>query len=49
MNPCSFRTSAFLRRLLGVDAATCIATGLLPLPGSGLLVPLLRAPTVVST
>ena len=41
----SLRTSTFLRRVLFADAATCIATGLLLISGSGLLEQYLALPT----
>ena len=40
-----FRPSAFLRRVLLADAATCAAAGLLMLAGAGLLEPLLGLPS----
>jgi hypothetical protein len=43
----SVRISTFLRRVLFADAATCIATGLLMMFGSGLLEQFLGLPTVL--
>ena len=40
-----FRTSTFLRWVLLADAATCVATGLLLMLGSGVLERLLGLPT----
>jgi len=43
-----FRTSTFLRWVLLADAATCIATGLLMMLGSGLLEQFLGLPAELS-
>lgn len=43
-----FRTSAFLRRVLFADAATCVATGLLMMLGSNLFERFLGLPTELS-
>lgn len=43
-----FRTSTFLRRVLFADAATCSATGLLMMFGSGLLERFLGLPAELS-
>ncbi len=40
----SFRTSTFLRAVLFADAATCVATGLLMMLGSGVLEQFLGLP-----
>jgi hypothetical protein len=44
----SFRTSTFLRRVLFADAATCVATGLLMMLGSGVLEQFLGLPAGLS-